>query len=58
MNNVELYLLKALLIRDNYEKYRQYLGELFNKSNPLGKVYLFLEKQIKGTETELLLDEF
>lgn len=58
MNNVELYLLKALLIRDNYEKYRQYLGELFNKSNPLGKVFLFLEKQIKGTETELLLDEF
>lgn len=58
MNNVELYLLKALLIRDNYEKYRQYLGELFNKSHPLGKVFLFLEKQIKGTESELVLNEF
>ena len=43
MNNVELYILKAILNRDIYEKYRPYLDKLFEVRHPLGKIFLQVE---------------
>jgi hypothetical protein len=44
MNNVELYILKAILNRDTYEKYRPYLDKLFEVRNPLGKIFLHVQE--------------
>lgn len=59
MNNVELYLLRSILIKEKYEKYRPYLDELFQVKHPLGKMFQHVEFLWKSsTEGELLPSSF
>jgi replicative DNA helicase len=57
MNNVELYLLRAILIRENYERYRPYLEELFDKSHPLGKMFTHAENALVSNQVPQLLPQ-
>lgn len=59
MNNIEIYVLRALLDRKTYEEYHEYVEELFDLRDPLFKVYESIQRVFKESvaETTKILPE-
>lgn len=55
MNNIELYVLKALLDKSVFDEYHEYVEELFDKRDPLFKIFNCIGSYFKGSDKSILL---